>query len=64
MIPGDTALTRTGVNRSLLRDDITTSAPSRRASSAVARPMPEEPPTKNTVLPFNNIAVPLMIPLP
>src|SRR5690348_6054670 len=47
-----------GVSRSLLRAAITTSAPSCLASSAVARPIPEEPPTTTTVFPSSSITHP------
>src|SRR6266702_1883977 len=44
-------LVATASRRSTLRDATITSAPSRLASSAVARPMPDEPPTTTTFLP-------------
>src|ERR1700751_2273232 len=44
-----------GVSRSLLREAMTTSAPSCLASAAVARPMPDEPPTTTTFCPASNI---------
>src|SRR5215469_12580330 len=48
--------------RSLLREAITTLAPSFFASSAAARPIPEEPPTTTTVCPESNIAFPRFTP--
>jgi hypothetical protein len=45
----------TAFNRSALREAITTSAPSLLASSAAARPMPDEPPTTTTFLPASTI---------
>src|SRR5215472_972496 len=50
-------------NRSLPREAITTSAPSFLASSAVARPIPEGPPTTTTVCPETNIACPRFTPV-
>src|SRR5882757_6841406 len=44
-------LVATASRRSTLRDATMTSALSRLASSAVARPIPEEPPTTTTFLP-------------
>src|SRR5207237_3042294 len=44
--------------RSTLRDAMMISAPSRFAISAVARPIPEEPPTTTTFLPASNMGFP------
>jgi hypothetical protein len=55
-----TALSRSATASSLaaLRDATMTSAPSRFAISAVASPMPDEPPTTTTFLPFNSMHSP------
>ena len=52
------SLSATASSRSTLREAMMTSAPSRLASSAVARPIPEEPPTTTTFLPASNIIFP------
>src|SRR5882724_2425138 len=52
-------LAATASRRSTLRDATITSAPSRLASSAVARPIPEEPPTTTTFLPASIMPSPL-----
>src|ERR1022692_944679 len=48
----------TAFKRSALREAMTTSAPSLFANSAVARPMPEEPPTTTTFFPASSIPSP------
>src|SRR5262249_45697484 len=52
----------TAFKRSALREAITTSAPSFFASTAVARPMPDEPPTTTIFLPVSTIISPGVYP--
>src|SRR5580700_5431961 len=51
----------TAFRRSALREAMMTSAPSRIASSAVERPIPDEPPTTTTLLPASIMTFPKVL---